>query len=64
MNSSVDYHLSLNPAYHPVVKREFETEELAAAAYAVAAPIKSQQQTADICREHLTSAVFEKLNLL
>jgi hypothetical protein len=34
-----------------------------AAAYA-AARIKSQQQTADICREHLTSAVFEKLNLL
>lgn len=29
-----------------------------------AARIKSQQQTADICREHLTSAVFEKLNLL
>jgi hypothetical protein len=28
-----------------------------------AARIKSQQQTADICREHLTSAVFEKLNL-
>lgn len=27
MNSSVDYPLSLNPAYHPVVKREFETEE-------------------------------------
>ena len=39
-----------------------------AAAYAdatyAAARIKSQQQTADICREHLTSAVFEKLNLL
>jgi hypothetical protein len=34
------------------------------AAYADAARIKSQQQTADICREHLTSAVFEKLNLL
>src|SRR5690606_32047529 len=37
----------------------------AADAYAVAdaaARIKSQQQTADICREHLTSAVFEKLN--
>src|SRR5690606_12601994 len=36
----------------------------ATASYAVAARIKSQQQTADICREHLTSAVFEKLNLL
>ena len=39
----------------------------AAAAYAdaaYAARIKNQQQTADICREHLTSAVFEKLNLL
>ena len=41
--------------------------DAAAAAYAVAAVadadarIKSQQQTADICREHLTSAVFEKL---
>lgn len=30
---------------------------------AYAARIKSQPQTADICREHLTAAVFEKLNL-
>ena len=28
------------------------------------ARIKSQQQTAEICREHLTSAVLEKLNLV
>src|SRR5690606_18180912 len=32
-----------------------------AADAAAAAPIKSHQQTADICREHLTRAVFEKL---
>src|SRR5690606_11921406 len=30
---------------------------------AYAARIKSHQQTADICREHLTAAVLEKLNL-
>src|SRR5690606_18591166 len=30
MNSSGDYPLSLNPAYHPVVKRELETEEFTA----------------------------------
>jgi thioredoxin-like negative regulator of GroEL len=42
----------------------YAADDAAAAADAADARIKSQQQTADICREHLTSAVFEKLNLL
>src|SRR5690606_20985464 len=46
----------------------YAADAYAHAAYADAdadaARKKNQQQTADICREHLTSAVFEKLNLL
>ena len=63
--------VSLKFADGEATREELDAAAYAAAAYAAnaaaadaAARIKSQQQTADICREHLTSAVFEKLNLL